>query len=413
MAIPFTLVRSTKVTDFTAMVVFAGLILIASSAAAQNPPNPDRNANWAMGIASANPKLAWSLFEQVTAVNANGYAEWETWKSTGETYLPNGAKPEAWGTPPPLRILDSDGDGDGDNDGKDDIGNTLSGGVHLTSTAGQNFVDGGLRDLKGRPIYGEIRLNKTAFEAVVANELYSVEGQLAMYASGQNFSAPDGSMEVKVTWRILDDDEDPTLKASYLTSEAIAIVDGVQSSYTLGMTGMNIIFKQDGAWFATAFEHIANPFQTLDDRYPHVALSLRVPAPFVPVNASKQSEYAGSPLGSYFSVGGQNTFVASDGGPVFLTNTQQETQIVRTSSCLSCHAYSAIARVDGKPTRLSPLVTANEDGTATGYFGTPDAAVLDHFTTFDMFWSMIEAQPQNPDNKTRMITVAEFLARKK
>lgn len=378
---------------------------------AQNPPNPDRQQNWALGIASAQPSLAWALFGQVTAQTENGLMTWETWKAAGETYLPQGAKPAPWGTPPPVRILDIDGDGDGDNDGQDDVGNTLSGGVHLTSTAGKNFVDGGLRDLKGRPIYGEIRLNETAFDAVVGAGLYSVEGQLVFADAGLDFSAPDGTIEIKVTWRILDADEDPKLLASYLKSEAIAFVDGKKRVYTLGMTGMNILSKQNGVWYATAFEHDANTEQTLDDLYPHVALALRVPESFEPVNAAKRAEHAGSPIANYFSVGGQNSFVASDGGPLFLTNTQQETQIVRTSSCLSCHAYSAITRVDGIPTRLSPLATTNSDGTSTGHFGTPDAAVLDQFATFDMFWSMIEAQPIDPENKPQMITVQEYLSK--
>src|SRR5690606_30931041 len=221
-------------------------------------------------------------------------------------------------------------------------------------------------------------------------------------------SLPDGAIEVKVTWRILDGNEDPEVKKTYLTAQATRSADGGAEPVLLGMTSMNILAKADGAWFATAFEHEENPEQTLDDLYPHIVLSLRAPENYDATNATMRAKLAGDPRAHYRSMGGQATFTAPDGGPVFLTNTQQETQLVRTSSCLSCHAYSALARIGGQPTRLSPLVTAHDDGTATGYLGEPDEAVLSRFTTFDMMWSMIEAQPKDPSLEVRMLRVDQL-----
>jgi hypothetical protein len=361
----------------------------------------DRNANWALGLAADRPDLAWELFQTVTQEDASGGAMfWESWKATPQVFLPQGARPSPWGDPPKRLI----GDAATDDEGPVVV---LRDGVHLESTFIDNPVDGGLRDLKGRPIFSEIRMNEVIFDAVVAQQLYNVEGQLAFNARGQNLDLPDGAIEVKVTWRILDADEGP-LADTYLQTTAIETDSGAKNTVTLGMTGMNIIAKIDGQWFATAFEHEANGDTTLDENYPHIRLSLRAPDNYVAANAASAKQFAGTPLAHYRAVGGQQTFVASDGLPVFLTNTQQETQIVNTSSCLSCHAYSGIGLIDGKPTRLAPLVTQNPDGTATGYLGTPDAKVLSSFTTFDMMWSMIEAQPVDPSITVQMLMVSQL-----
>jgi hypothetical protein len=368
-----------------------GKAVVVSLVALAGPINAqDRNANWALGLATDRPDLAWQLFQDVTMQDApGGPMAWEGWKATPQVYLPNGASPAPWGDPP-LRLI---GDGVANEDKGPVV--VLRDGVHLESTFLDNPVDGGLRDLKGRPIFSEIRMNEVIFNEVVALQLYNVEGQLAFNAKGQNLNLPEGAIEVKVTWRILDADEGP-LADTYLRTTATDTTNGTESTVTLGMTGMNIIAKVDGQWFATAFEHEANGDTTLDENYPHIRLSLRPPDDYVAANTEAASQFAGTPLAHYRAVGGQQSFVASDGLPIFLTNTQQETQIVNTSSCLSCHAYSGIGMIDGKPTRLLPLLTHNADGTATGYLGIPDANVLKRFTTFDMMWSMIEASPIDP-----------------
>jgi hypothetical protein len=361
----------------------------------------DRNANWALGLAAEDPGLAWELFEFVTQPQSpGGPMQWEGWKATRQVFLQNGAAPAPWGNPP-KRVI-----GNVALDESDGPSIVLRDGVHLESTFLDNPVDGGLRDLKGRPIFSEIRMNETIFDVVVAEELYNIEGQLTFNSKGQNLNLPDGSMEVKVTWRILDDD-DP-LADSYLQTTATETVNGAEQSVTLGMTGMNILAKRNGKWFATAFEHRSNGDTTLDENYPHIRLSLRAPDNYTAANSASAEKYEGTPLASYFAVGGQHSFVASDGGPLYLTNTQQETQIVNTSSCLSCHAYSAIGIIDGKPTRLDPLVTQHDDNTATGYLGLPEADVLSRFTTFDMMWSMIEAQPKNPWITVDTLKVSEL-----
>ena len=378
--------------------------LCAAADAREGPPaSPDRGADWALALAGDDPERAWALFAALTAPAEDapdpdidpgpGAMAWETWRSSTRAFPPRGARPAPWGADEAAPDPASDG-------------LRLSDGVHLFSSLEPSFVTGGLRDRLGRPIYSEVRLNRVAFEHMVAEGLFSLDGQIAFARAGRDLEMPDGAMEVKATWRVLDGAVDPALAGTYLTTTATR--PGDDAPVTLGLTSLNVLAKRGGAWFATAFEHEANPTETLNDRSPHVALVLRRPADYEAANAEMRARHAGTPAAHYVANGGQAGFAAEDGGPVFLTNTQQETDILRSSSCLSCHAHTALGLVEGVPTRLSPLASQNPDGTATGFLGAPDPAVLDRFTTFDMMWSVLEASAADPDLRVRMIGVGEL-----
>ena len=47
----------------------------------------------------------------------------------------------------------------------------------------------------------EVRMNRAAFEYIRARELYSLEGQLRVYAAGATVSFPYGAREIKAKWR--------------------------------------------------------------------------------------------------------------------------------------------------------------------------------------------------------------------
>jgi hypothetical protein len=174
---------------------------------------------------------------------------------------------------------------------------------------------------------------------------------------------------------------------------------------TLGMTGMNLMAKVLDHWFWTAFEQIDNGEQTYDRDFPRVKLALRIDDRMQAVNARRRTQLAGTPWTYYRANGAQIEFVGTDGKPTYLTNTQQETRILKTSSCIGCHAYSAIGRVDGRPTRLFPLRTSHADGTGTGYAGVPNPQELRNYINLDYMWSFIEATPKDPANQTRFLLV--------
>lgn len=321
-------------------------------------------------------------------------AVWETWKASTEVFLAGGVAPPGWSAPDPSAPAG----------GKSGL--RLSDGVMLQSSAEPSFVTGGLRDVRDAPIYSEVRMNQIAFEYVVGNGLYNVEGQLAYLARNQNLKMPFGSMEVKASWRILDPVKDRAIANRYFQAKGVLTdANGKTQSVTLGLTGMNLMAKVLEHWFWTSFEQVDNPTQTYDRDFPTVMLAVRVDDRMQAVNAARRARLAGTPWAYYRSNGAQVEFLRADGSPSYLSNTQQETRILKTSSCIGCHAYSAIGRVDGLPTRLFPLRTAHEDGTGTGYAGVPDPKELRNYVTLDYMWSFIESSARNQADSTRFLMV--------
>jgi hypothetical protein len=321
-------------------------------------------------------------------------AVWETWKASTEVFLAAGATPPGWDAPDPSSPDSAK------------AGLRLSDGVMLASSAQFSFVSGGLLDVRNLPIYSEVRMNRVAFDQVVGQGLYNVEGQLAYLAANGPLRMPLGAMEVKASWRILDPVLDSAIAHEYFQAQGILENgNGGTQRVTLGLTGMNLMVKVLDDWFWTSFEQEDNAAQTYDREFPSVMLAVRIDERMQAVNAEWRARLAGSPWAHYRSNGAQVTFVNSDSTPTFLSNTQQETRILKTSSCIGCHAYSALGRVGGVPTRLFPLRTAHDDGTGTGYFGTPRPADLRNYRTLDYMWSFIEASPKSPQNATEFLMV--------
>lgn len=319
---------------------------------------------------------------------------WETWKASTEVFLSKGVQPSGWDAP----------DASTQAGGKTSL--RTSDGVMLSSSADPSFVTGGLRDVNGEAIYSEVRMNKVAFDHIVEHELYNVEGQLAYLAKHGRLKMPMGSAEVKVSWRILDPVKDRSIAHRYVQTKGVLQTDGGPTrNVTLGMTGMNIMVKVLDQWFWTAFEQVDNPTQTYDRDFPKVMLAVRIDKKTQAVNAARRASLAGTPWEHYRSNGAQVAFVDADQAPIYLTNTQQETRILKTSSCTGCHAYSALGKVDGVPTRLFPLRTSHLDGTGTGYAGTPNPNELRNYNTLDYMWSFIEASPKNPANGAQFLMV--------
>ncbi len=394
-----------------AHLVLALLVTLVTQAALAAPGLPHKvpRVDNAARAVSAPEAFAWDVFiatnwpalagprgvpDAGRALGRPSKAVWETWKASTEVFLANGAKPPGWDVPDPSTPPA----------GKSSL--RLSDGVMLASSADPSFVTGGLRDINGEPIYSEVRMNKIAFDHVVEHELYNVEGQLAYLAKNQRLVMPYGSIEVKVSWRILDPGKDRSIAHRYVQTQGVLQSSGGDKrNVRLGMTGMNIMVKVLDQWFWTAFEQVDNGAQTYDRDFPKVMLALRIDKRMQAENATRRAKFAGTPWEHYRGNGAQFAFVGADIAPTYLTNTQQETRILKTSSCIGCHAYSALGRVDGVPTRLFPLRTAHEDGTGTGYAGTPNPQELRNYSTLDAMWSFIEASPKVPGNATRFLMV--------
>ena len=350
---------------------------------------------WDLFIATNWPALAGSrgVPDPRRRFGPQTKAVWETWKASTEVFLAAGAKPPGWDSPDPSDSAKT--------------GLRLSDGVMLQSSADFSFVSGGLLDIHDQPIYSEDRMNKVAFGYVFEHELYNVEGQLAYLDRNEKLKMPFGSTEVKASWKILDPVKDRSIAHRYFQTQGILQQrSGEKRRVTLGLTGMNIMVKVLDHWFWTSFEQDDNAAQTYDREFPTVMLAVRIDAKMRAVNAARRAGLAGSAWAHYRSNGAQIAFVNANGSPTFLSNTQQETRILKTSSCIGCHAYSAIGRPGGVPTRLFPLRTAHTDGTGTGYFGTPIPEDLRNYITLDYMWSFIEASPKVPGDKTQFLMVS-------
>lgn len=389
--------------------IVALITALGLGAAAAEPLRAMPRADDPARAASAPEEFAWDLFivtnwpalqgrrgvpDPRLPFGRQAQAVWETWKASTEIFLAGGSAPPGWDAPDPIAP------------GGAKTGLRLSDGVMLQSSGDPSFVTGGLRDVHGAPIYSEVRMNRIAFDHVVGNELFNVEGQLAYLAKNQNLAMPFGSMEVKASWRVLDPVRDRAIIPRYFLARGVLVKDdGRKVPVTLGLTGMNLMTKVRDHWFWTSFEQVDNPQQTYDTDFPSVKLAVRVDARMQSVNAVRQRRLAGTPWSHYRSNGAQIEFVGADGRPTYLSNTQQETRILKTSSCIGCHAYSAIGRVQGRPTRLFPLRTAHEDGTGTGYAGIPNPQELRNYMTLDYMWSFIEAAPKDAANNPRFLMV--------
>lgn len=148
----------------------------------------------------------------------------------------------------------------------------------IEETFNQPFKTGALIDQRGNYALFDILINREMFDYVVKNGLFSHAGQATAenaglkidFPSGVNISSTNptasmGALMLKVSWKILDPDEDRTNfhvvdalvslpKAHNQTSEPPCL------RKALGMVGLHIVHKTKGRpqWIWTSFEHVRN-----------------------------------------------------------------------------------------------------------------------------------------------------------
>jgi len=332
-----------------------------------------------------------------------GTPTWATWKHAHEVFLPLGADPVPWS------VYHEDHAGDFK-------GNTrLASGFVLGSSFGGPTVSEGVQDTKGRPVYGEIYLNRPQFEYVVENNLYHVGGQVEMVKAGtRQLDLPRQAIGLKVTYRILDEGVDDFSR--FFTLKGLIELDGEEHEVTFGLNSLNIISNVLPDGFFTAFEHVDNPTATLAGLAPTLLLDVRVPEDVSKVNEQMHHVLAGSP-GQYYRCNGYQTeYVDADGKPTYLANTQQETNIMETSSCITCHSgYASIGLVDGVPTRMDTLSrsTTGLGDPPAGYLGAPDLDFFESHTFMRtaFMWVLLEANYKDPDKaQPDFMTIPEIEA---
>jgi hypothetical protein len=147
----------------------------------------------------------------------------------------------------------------------------------------QPFKTGPLIDQRNNYAIFDILMNKVMFDYIVKNHLYSRAGQSSEANSNLRIDFPPGvpdvndpgSVMIKVSWKILEPEDD---KKKFHHVEALVAMPATDDGKidppclrkTLGLVGFHVVHKTQGRpqWIWTSFEHVDNvPEQTEIDAY--------------------------------------------------------------------------------------------------------------------------------------------------
>jgi hypothetical protein len=303
------------------LAILAAVAATTSQAGAQGTdPNPAMNQP---------DQVSWQLFVQVTAPAAtpgNNNVLFETWASDQDTFRPNPVWPA---TPTPTELAPP----------------ALSQLKPLAPGLQPHVLPGGGE---------EVRRNRTTFDFIVKNNLYTRAGLRQAFAAGKTITFPTDSVEVKANWV-------PAESVNASQYHVNTASDG--KKYAL--VSMHLISKQVPNWTWATFEHQSNPgrcdYIGCSDNFgatvPYVAPEptsqfgkVYPPCQKTPaLLALFQSGNLATIWQNYCLKGSQVDFTTPTGIPTLLGNSVTEDGFVNTSSCLTCHARAAFD-VYGRPT---------------------------------------------------------------
>lgn len=330
-----------------------------------------------------NPdRYAWKVFTAINKAQSrpgNNNTVWENWIDSGLVY----------GDPNQAPTWPSHGNAPIKYD------------LKLTRTPGSTEIVEMTRDqqetaaLPGTPRpdskLEEIRMNRPTFDYIVRNQLWYLEGQRAAAATGFDLSFPPESIEVKAVWKVIGAKD----RARYHTQRTLS--DG-DSFVDYGLVALHITTRDVPNWFWATFEHVDNPRRGKDlpsrDRF---GLTGTRPSPALLAMFKRAG--LGPEWTHYRLEGAQVDFVDRSGKPILVGNSEIEGNVdlnrngMRTSSCITCHARSALNR-DGRYL----LPNKSEDPRVVSYVGKVDPSWFTDqtgkksFMKRDFVWSLEEAR---------------------
>jgi len=404
----------------------------AQSSMAQALTAPDWPTPWIEshnpGQAATNPdEYAWRLFialnwpantttreaDPTAKLGADKPVVWETWQNATDVYLDDGQDPGPWTIPTAPTAATAL--------------TTVTDAAAPTTTPPANetrFETFSLKDItNARHIVGgkmvpltnptansrrltELRMNRVAFDYIRAHELYNLDGQLRMVtAGGEPVNFPPAATEIKANWRPIRNEE----RTRYHTLE-VRFADGTERLY--GLTALHVVAKDSPQWFWATFEHVDNPTRPDADGW-QLPSSDRFSCPAESADCNRAPAgigLEGTVWQNYRLRGTLTRFVDTANRPLLLANSELEAGMQKSSSCITCHARSALALVAGTPTRLPIFDTSVVAGDllATterrGYTGLPLAEWFEDvghtgqplFKQLDFVWSLSKARPRRP-----------------
>lgn len=348
----------------------------------------------------------------------DGPVVWETWaNATGgnflgpgepnrsEVYRTRGERPSAWEALPRGKSQPKSLEPNGTNT----IPRLTA---RLLNAKGsiQPLIDPAVRD----DFEFEVRMNRSTYDTVRDQYLYSVEGLLAKFDEAKASGNRDviqfalQSKEVKAKWIRITEDKKPRY---HWRTNTVENADGTTTTELWGLSGLHIITKDLPNWFWTDFEHVDQEGQAIKDGRPSVDPTTRGEnAPSGSDGVRKET--LGSKWQYYRLRGVQLDFFDKLGRPTQLANTLIEPLESGPSSCITCHAKATVGAsggIGGGP--VPPFVTRClppefKDGKPDpAAFGT-DQLVL--FIQTDFLWSMPYRAHSEKEPVTVNVEMSDF-----
>jgi hypothetical protein len=395
----------------------AAVLIVAAAAvfpAAARWQEPWAEPQDAAAAANRSDEYAWRLFvalnwpadliarraDRRARFGADRPVVWESWRSAGEVYLENGADPGAWtvrsgqGLAPDRRF---------EVFSLRDLPNAR----HIVAGRMVPVID----PFAGASRLTEIRMNRPAFDYIRTRELYNLEGQMRAYAHGPTVSFPAGAKEVKAKWRPITEGE----RARY-HSVLVTQADGTTRRY--GLTALHIVSKDLPNWFWATFEHVDNPLQPDGEGWQlpsRDGFSCRSNEDCRA--APRDIGLEGTVWQNYRLRGTLTDFVDPAGRPLRLANSELETGLQTSASCITCHARASLGVLAGAPVRL-PIFDARADARGVvaarrGFVGLPEMQWFEQrasagspqvvFERQDFVWSLSKAKSTQPAPADEMV----------
>jgi hypothetical protein len=239
-------------------------------------------------------------------------------------------------------------------------------------------------------------MNRTAFEFIRGRQLYTVEGQLRAAARGA-VTFPSWAREVKAKWRPID-----AAEAARYHTVTITLADGTRRLF--GLTALHIVSKDLPQWFWATFEQVDNPGLPNAEGW-QLASRDRFACRGMADDCNRAPTAVGleDTVWRYYRLRGTMTgYLDANGRPQRLANSELETGMQPTASCMTCHSRASIGLVAGEPARL-PIF--DDERSRRGFIGVPQpewyragAGGLAYcgFRPLDFVWSLSLAQ-RGPD----------------
>ncbi len=199
---------------------------------------------------------------------APGTTVWETFKTSEQVFLPNGAAPTPWDTPSLAGALPSAAARQVSAGQMRLLNRTskvsaavtklrASSGVQLDET--QQFDGHVLYDQQKQPVYYDVAMNQTQFDYIASNGLYNANTQVA-FSQKKNIVLPSQSLEVKAAWKVLTPGQASSGRFHTAPGFIPSASGGAGKTVTVGLVGMHVFASggDQGAGLWATFYQIDN-----------------------------------------------------------------------------------------------------------------------------------------------------------